>query len=61
MLVLPGNIITQIFNDRGIKYALQFSVHERRYYFVTLPEKKFAGPDGFVIVGPTFITSRKYI
>ena len=27
-----GNIITQgFFNDRGIKYALQFSVHERRY------------------------------
>ena len=26
-----GNIITGIFNGRGIKYALQFSVHARRY------------------------------
>ena len=26
-----GNIITRIFNGRGIKYALQFSVHARRY------------------------------
>ena len=27
-----GNIITQgVFNGRGIKWALQFSVHERRY------------------------------
>ena len=27
-----GNIITQgFFNGRGIKYALQFSVHARRY------------------------------
>ena len=26
-----GNIITGICNGRGIKYALQFSVHARRY------------------------------
>ena len=27
-----GNIITQgFFNGRGVKYALQFSVHARRY------------------------------
>ena len=26
-----GNIITRIINGRGIKYALQFSVHARRY------------------------------
>ena len=27
----PGNIMTRIVNGRGIKFALQFSVHERRY------------------------------
>ena len=26
-----GNIVTRIFNGRGIKYALQFSVHAARY------------------------------
>ena len=26
-----GNIITRIISGRGIKYALQFSVHARRY------------------------------
>ena len=26
-----GNIVTGIFNGRGIKYALQFSVHAGRY------------------------------
>ena len=35
-----GNNNTGIFNGRGIKYALQFSVHERRYLFVTCTRNK---------------------
>ena len=35
-----GNIITQGFNGRGIKYALQFSVLARRYYFDTSTSNK---------------------
>ena len=36
-----GNIITHgFFNGRGIEYALQFSVHERRYLFLTCTRNK---------------------
>ena len=38
---------TRIFNGRGIKYALQFSVHARRYYSsLPVPETKFKGSEG---------------
>ena len=33
-------------NGRGIKYALQFSVHERRSCSLPVPETKFNGTEG---------------
>ena len=34
------------FNGRGIKYAFQFSVHERDTSSLPVPEKKFKGTEG---------------
>ena len=40
------NIITGICNGRAIKYALQFSVHARRYQFDTCTRNKVQGIRG---------------
>ena len=55
---------TGIFNGRGIKYALQFSVHAGRYEFVILPvpETKFKGSEGEklgqLVVTPEVVASK---
>ena len=52
----------EIFNGRGIKHALQFNVHKRRYYFVPVPETKFNGPEGErlgqLVVTPEVVVSK---
>ena len=53
---------TGIFNGRGIEYALQFSVHERRYLFITYTRNKVqrirGGRLGQLVITPYVVASK---